>query len=146
MKLPSLVFSTPIQNLSSPPATQICGVIEVFDVISQIARLVQLGLAQPITQPRKSITCVSYVPIVSSSICERFNAVKRATGPERRYSALNFVVFIAGATGFRPYGLTHEICHVYHEVLDCIGLRGHGVYIFRLPAVQQHKDVINLSF
>lgn len=117
----------------------------IFDVVSQIARLVQFSLAQTIAQPREPVASVSDVPIISTNIRKRFNAVKRTAGPQHRYLALCSMVFVAGATRFCPNGLGHKFRRVCHEILDRVGLGGHGMDVLGLPAVQQHQDVIYLS-
>lgn len=144
MKLPFRLRPAPGQNLPPLPPARPRTLVSLLDIVPQIATGVELGLTQSVPQESEAVAPVPDLPVVGPQVLERFHVVQGAAGPEAGDTASGGD-FERGAAGLGPDCAGHEVGGVGEEVGDGGGGGAEGVDAFRLVAVDEFEDMVNLS-
>ena len=142
---PRLLTSTLTEDFPPLASRSERRVIRLANIIRQIAGRIKFSLTEAIAQPLKSITSISYVPIVRPKFHQRFLIMKRATGPHMRCTIIDTVILVAWSTTLGPYCALHEWFCVRHEIFNGLGLGGERFDVFRLISIEQLEHMISLG-
>ena len=88
-----------------------------LNIPGQVTGRIEFLLRETVTEPRKSIAIVLYVPIVRSDFSHGLFVVHSAPRPRRRDPAVRGVVLMAVAAVVAVYCTLHPFCNLRDEVL-----------------------------